>query len=134
MTTRLFFLVYINDLTYSIKSASVELYADDNVLYVTNKNGEIARSKLQADLHNLSRWCSANKLSLNAKKTKQVNFGSRYQVKKLKEKDDNLFQCVGASNTWDLLLTQPFHSHYIVSKCQIQSVTKCSCSVKSEDS
>ena len=91
-------LLYINDLTCSLRNASVALYADDTVLYVTNKDGATGRRDLQVDLDNLSRWCGANKLSHNAKKTKQVNFGTRHQLKKLKEKnlfiDNSLIQCV----------------------------------------
>ena len=43
---------------------------------------ESATAELQADLDAFSKWCGANKLTLNPKKTKQVNFGSRHQLKK----------------------------------------------------
>ena len=80
----LFFLVYINDLVYSLKSASVQMYADDTVLYVTGADSRIATRELQADLDRLVRWCKANKLSLNAKKTKQMIFGTRDQIKRFR--------------------------------------------------
>ena len=78
----LFFLIYINDLVYSLRSASVQMYADDTVLYVTGEDSKIATMSLQADLNRLVNWCKANKLSLNAKKTKQMVFGNRYQIKR----------------------------------------------------
>ena len=78
----LFFLVYINDMVFSLKSAKVQLYADDTVLYVTDNHGHTAARKLQRDLDIFSHWCKANKLSLNAKKTKHMNFGTRNQTKK----------------------------------------------------
>ena len=34
----LFFLIYINDLTYSLKSTSIQLYADDTVLYCSDSD------------------------------------------------------------------------------------------------
>ena len=80
----LFFLIYINDLVYSIKSASIQMYADDTVLYVTGEDSRTATVQLQADLDRLVKWCRANKLSLNAKKTKQMVFGTRYQIKKFR--------------------------------------------------
>ena len=78
----LFFLVYINDLVSSLKSVSVQMYADNTVLYVSGKDGNTAAKTLQVGLNKLSDWCKANKLSLNAKKTKQMNFGTRQQIKK----------------------------------------------------
>ena len=36
-------------------------------------------------MHMLSRWCSVNKLSLNAAKTKLMTFGTRQRVKKCKD-------------------------------------------------
>ena len=78
----LFFLVYINDLVYSLKHVLVKLYADDTVLYMQHDGTASASAKIQAGLDIFSKWCGANKLSFNPKKTKQVNFGSRHQLKK----------------------------------------------------
>ena len=78
----LFFLVYKNDLVSILKSVPVQMYADDTVLYVSGKDGNTAAKTLQVGLNKLSDWCKANKLSLNAKTTKQMNFGTRQQIKK----------------------------------------------------
>ena len=42
----LFFLVYINDLVSSLKSMSVQMYADNTVLYVSCKDGNTAAKTL----------------------------------------------------------------------------------------
>ena len=68
---------------HSLKHVSVQLYADDTVLYMQHDETASATAKLQADLDIFSNWCRANKPSLNPKKTKQVNFGSRHKLKKL---------------------------------------------------
>ena len=78
----LFFLVNINDLVSSLKLVSVQMYEDDTVLCVSDKDRITAAKTLQAGLNKLSDWCKANKLSLNAKKTKQMIFGTRQQIKK----------------------------------------------------
>ena len=78
----MFFLIYINDLVNSLKSVSFQLYADDTVLYVTDANGRKATKIIQKDLNALAHWCDANKLSLNAKKTKQMIFGTSHQLRK----------------------------------------------------
>ena len=80
----LFFLVYINDRVSSLKSVSVQMYADNTVLYVSGKDGNTGAKALQVGLDKLSDWCKTNKLSLNAKRTKQMIFGMRQQIKKVR--------------------------------------------------
>ena len=78
----LFFLMYVNDLEPAIGACGVKLYADDTVLYQTGVNCEEAVLKLQISLNLFAKWCSANVLTLNVKKTKLMAFGSRSKVKK----------------------------------------------------
>ena len=80
----LFFLVYVNDLEFVLNNRNVKLYADDTVLYQTGENCIQAERKLQVSLNLFSQWCSENALSINAKKTKLMAFGSRSKVKKCK--------------------------------------------------
>ena len=78
----LLFLLYINDITSSLKNCKVSLYADDTVVYVSHSNIQTALQLLQHDLNLLNVWCSKNKLTINCKKTKYCVFGMRSTVKK----------------------------------------------------
>ena len=83
----LLFLVYINDMSKSLKLSKYCLYADDTVLYHTGDNIEEIRDNLQEDLDQYSSWCSKNFLSLNVKKTKFVIFGTRQRTKNIDHVD-----------------------------------------------
>ena len=77
----LFFILYVNDVKNAVKSADIQLYADDTVIYVSGKNTVDAISKVQPELDKFSKWCTENKLSLNVSKTKLMTFGTRHKVK-----------------------------------------------------
>ena len=82
----LFFIMYVNDLQQALvdENVSVQLYADDTVLYASGSNiAEVSKS-MQAGLNNLYSWCLVNKLTLNPAKTRMVTFGTRQKVKKSK--------------------------------------------------
>ena len=83
----LLFLLHINDIATSLKKCRVSLYADDTVLYYSSNNLQLAKTILQNDLTNLSKWCSINKLTINCKKTKYCVYGMRSIVKKSKTVD-----------------------------------------------
>ena len=78
----LFFLIYVNDLQSALDDCKIKLYADDTVLYQAGFDSNHAEFKLQASMNLFSQWCSANALTVNAKKTKIMAFGSRSKVKK----------------------------------------------------
>ena len=80
----LFFLLYINNLENVMQGCKLKLYADDTVLYQSGENCREAEEKLQDSLNLFAKWCSANVLSINARKTKLMAFGSRSKVKKCK--------------------------------------------------
>ena len=80
----LFFILYVNDMQFAVTNANTQLYADDTVIYAAGENGETAVRKLQPALNHFSSWCQANKLTLNASKTKLMLFGTRHKVKKAK--------------------------------------------------
>ena len=63
-----FFLVYINDLTFALKSQP-RLFADDISLIVKGLNPEQLQIKINSELQNLYQWCCVNKLSINPSKT-----------------------------------------------------------------
>ena len=81
----LFFILYVNDIQAAINGSNLQLYVDDSVIHAAEVSPEEAMGNLQPSLNRFTRWCRANKLSLNATKTKLMMFGTRYKIKKAKE-------------------------------------------------
>ena len=63
-----FFLVYISDLNFALKSQP-RLFADDTCLIVKDLNPEQLQIKINSELQNLHQWCCVNKLLFNPSKT-----------------------------------------------------------------
>ncbi len=70
----LLFLIYINDMPISLKSALSITFADDSTVYYSNKKLSKLFETVNQDLGELSKWFNANKLKLNIKKTKYMFF------------------------------------------------------------
>ena len=70
------FLIYINDLHYSIKFCKVHHFADDTNLINFNSSIKVINKQVNKDLKTLSNWLNANKICLNASKTELVLFRS----------------------------------------------------------
>ena len=65
----LLFLIYINDLSQSIKNSKIHHFADDtNLLYASSSLKDINK-KTNFDLSNLVQWLRANKIALNVNET-----------------------------------------------------------------
>ena len=79
MLDPLFFILYINDVQAAINESNIQLTE-------SGKSANEIAAKLQPALSKFSKWCHANKLSLNASKTKLMAFGMRQKVKKSKSK------------------------------------------------
>ena len=75
----LLFLLYINDLNQVIKFCKVHNFADDANLLYSGKSIEKFNKLVNTDLKNLLYWLSANKISLNVKKTELVIFKSKWK-------------------------------------------------------
>ena len=69
----LLFLIFVNDLK---KSTSLDpiMFADDTNLFYSHKNIKSLFETVNKELANISTWFQANKLSLNANKTKYIFF------------------------------------------------------------
>ena len=80
----LFFLIYINDVLDVLGDCKIKLYADDTVIYHSDVNHNLAAARLQHNLSKFHKWCVENKLTINAKKTKLMVFGTRSRVKSAK--------------------------------------------------
>ena len=94
------FLLFINDISASIKYSNYKLYADDTVLYskCTGEDDNTLRVNLQSDLNNVSAWCKSNAIMMNVKKTKSMMFSTRHKLSHINpiqiSIDDRLLECV----------------------------------------
>ena len=70
----LLFLIYINDLHFSIKNSSVYHFADDTNLLNISNSLKRAQKQINLDLKSLYKWLLANKISLNCSKTELIIF------------------------------------------------------------
>ena len=52
--------------------SEITLYADDTILYAADTNAEKACETNQASVNIVQEWCSLNRLSINATKTKHM--------------------------------------------------------------
>ena len=73
------FLVYINDLTKHL-GVSAALFADDLVIWTTDKYPILSRTKLNRALLNISVFCKLWKLKVNAQKTVYTIFSRSYKA------------------------------------------------------
>ena len=82
----LLFLIYINDLPFSLKKGKVTMYADDTSIYYSSRNMEAINQTLNSELDHMRQWLQGNNLSLNVLKTQAIVVGSKPKIKKIIEK------------------------------------------------
>ena len=75
----LLFLIYINDLPNALSHCKPVLFADDTNLFATSNNLSLLTRNVNSDLHMLSEWLRANKLSINIGKTFYIIFHKKSQ-------------------------------------------------------
>ena len=73
----LLFLIYINDLRFSLKSSVANHFADDACIIHQSKKLKMLESNLNHDVKLCFEWLNANRLSLNTNKTKLLFFHSK---------------------------------------------------------
>ena len=73
----LLFLLYINDLRFTLKHSGASHFADDTAIICQSRNKNKLEINLNNDLSCLSEWLNANRLSLNVDKTKLLIFRSK---------------------------------------------------------
>ena len=76
----LLFIMYINDLPAIAKHCSIQLYADDTLLYFGSKCVDTIETKLSEDLEQMISWLSSNYLFLNYKKSKIMLIGTNQRL------------------------------------------------------
>ena len=80
----LLFLIYYNDLPYSVKCA-VDAYADDSTLSATSQDTESIGNVLTESCSVVSQWMKANKLKLNAGKTHLLTVGTAERLRMMQK-------------------------------------------------
>ena len=86
----LLFLVFVNDLKNSTKLLEPIMFADDTNLFYTNNNIKTLFEIANLELQNVNEWFIANKLSLNAEKTKYLFFHKQRVIENIPLKLPNL--------------------------------------------
>jgi len=71
----LLFLLYVNDIYNAVSEGKLKLFADDTNIFFYNKNLADLYNKANVSLSELSKWFTANRLSLNIDKTCYSVFG-----------------------------------------------------------
>ena len=86
----LIFLIFTNDLYRHLVYSSAILFADDTTLYKTHRNLVYLKWCLEDDLHTLSDWFAANKLTLNLDKTVCILFQKNNNHMEIELKVNNM--------------------------------------------
>ena len=76
----LFFLLFVNDLPFSL-TCPMDQYADDSTVTATEKTTQQINSKLEANGVEICKWMEENKLKLNADKTNMMTLGTDQRLK-----------------------------------------------------
>ena len=84
----LLFLIYINDLPFSLQKCHVSMYADDTAISLSSKSIDDLQNDLNLDLLNLQDWLHASKLSLNVVKTQSLIIGSGPSIRMIENQPD----------------------------------------------
>ena len=82
----LLFLIFVNDLQKSTKFLDPIMFADDTNLFYSNKDINTLFKIANEELNEIDEWFRANKLSINARKTKYVFFHKKHDSKKNPQK------------------------------------------------
>lgn len=81
----LLFLLYVNDLHKASNQISAIMFADDTNLFYSHSDLNTLYQKMNEELIKITQWFSANKLSLNLKKTQYSLFHSNNKKSKIPE-------------------------------------------------
>ena len=79
----LFFILYINDIEEMLGESTFQLYADDTVIYCSDKSIDLAEKRLQNLMNKFYKWCMQNVLTINTKKSKLMVFGTRSKINRI---------------------------------------------------
>jgi len=89
----LLFLLYINDIAESSSVLNFFLFADDTVVYYSDKTNQETEKVLNQELDKVYDWLAANKLSLNVEKPTFMHFSLQKKKPELKILINNKLVC-----------------------------------------
>ena len=72
----LLFLIYINDMPNCLEKANIRTFADDTTLFYSSISLQDLEKTINEEFNHLLSYCSANKLSVNFKKTHYMTISS----------------------------------------------------------
>ncbi len=79
----LLFLLFMNDMPGNIMNSTVDMYADDTLIYVSNKDVNVIEKCLNEDLVSLGKWLDDNLMKVNVSKTKVMLLGTTSKTSKI---------------------------------------------------
>ena len=82
----LLFLIYTNDLPFSLNKGRVTMHADNTIISYSSSSLADINQTLNSELNELKQWLQGNKLSLNVLKTQALIVGSQPKIKKISDK------------------------------------------------
>lgn len=74
----LLFILYINDIDTILENCKLNLFADDTLITMSDRDVNSAVDKMNSELINISKWLKVNKLKLNTSKTKAMIITTRH--------------------------------------------------------
>ena len=79
------FVLYIDDITTSLHQAKIVKYADDTVIFYSDKDAEVIQTVLNNEFFSMTNWLRNNELIINTKrgKTEETLFGTSKRLCKL---------------------------------------------------
>ena len=104
----LLFALYNDDITASLHQAQIVKYADDTVIFHSNKDAEIIQTVLNIEFSSMTNWLRNNELIINTKrgKTEVTNFGTSKRLCKLNNpplKTVNNFETINYAKSYKYL-------------------------------
>ena len=79
----LLFLLFINDLSDSIIKSTVDMYADDTLIYFCHNDVKTIETCLTDNLASLSKWLDENLMKVNVSRTKVMLLGTCARTSKI---------------------------------------------------
>ncbi len=81
----LLFLLFINDMPEYVKHSTVDMYADDTLIYVSHTDVNVIEKCLNEDLESIAKWLDNNHMKANVSKTKVMLLGTPNKISKVNQ-------------------------------------------------
>ena len=81
----LLFMIFVNDLPDVLNKCTVNLYADDSMIYFSHRNPQEVKEVLERELEAIALWIEHNKFRMNAAKTQLMVMDCKRRQKEVEE-------------------------------------------------